>query len=135
MKFLVLSGAILIGSFAQGQSIVEKARKLYEEKKLAEAEKLLTPIDDDDKDYAAAQYYLGRIAFDQKKYDDAADFFEEATDANPKVADYFNWLGNTYGTIAENANVLRQGFLAPKMKNAWEKAIELDLRIWTPAFP
>lgn len=126
MKYLVLSGAILLTTFAQGQSIVERARKLYEEKKFAEAEKLLARIDNDDKDYAAAQYYLGRIAFDQKDYDDAADYFEEATDSNDKVADYFNWLGNTYGTIAQDANVIRQGFLAPKMKNAWEKAIALD---------
>jgi len=109
-----------------GQSSIEKAKTLYESKKLAEAVKLLTAVEDDSKDYAAAQYYLGRIAFDQKDYDDAAEYFEEATEANDKIADYFNWLGDTYGTIARDANVVRQGFLAPKMKSAWEKAIELD---------
>ncbi|HEY3430096.1 MAG TPA: tetratricopeptide repeat protein, partial [Cyclobacteriaceae bacterium] len=65
-------------------------------------------------------------AFDQKEYDDAADYFEEATEANDKEAEYFVWLGDTYGTIAGDANVVRQGFLAPKMKSAWEKAVALD---------
>lgn len=33
---------------------------------------------------------------------------------------------DTDGTIAGQANILRQGMLAPKMKAAWEKAIALD---------
>src|SRR5688572_13113415 len=127
MKTL-LSVLILLPIIASGQSSVEKAKTLYESKKYPEASKLLKEIDDDNKDYAAAQYYLGRIAFDQKEYDDAADYFEEASEADEKVADYFLWLGDTYGTIARDANVVRQGFLAPKMKNAWEKAVELDTK-------
>jgi tetratricopeptide (TPR) repeat protein len=109
-----------------GQSSLDKAKVLYETKKYSEASKLLEEIDDDHHDYAAAQFYLGRIAFDQKDFDDAADYFEEATEANDKVADYFLWLGDTYGTIAKDANMVRQGFLAPKMKSAWETAIGLD---------
>ena len=118
----------LISLHLQGQTKIEQAKKLFDDKKYAEAEKLLLPVDDDDRDYAAAQYYLGRIAFDQKRYDDSADYFEEATETNDKVADYFNWLGNTYATIAQNANVLKQGMLAPKMKSAWEKTIALDIK-------
>jgi pentatricopeptide repeat protein len=111
--------------FAQ-TSKVDQAKLLFENKKYAEAKKALTPIDDDESDYAAAQYYLGRIAVAENKLDDAAEYFEEATDANDKVADYHNWLGNAYGMIAKDANPLRQGMLAPKMKNAWERAIALD---------
>ena len=125
MKTL-LSVLIVLPLLAAGQSAVDKAKGLYENKKYAEAIKLLEEIDDDHQDYAVAQFYLGRIAFDQKEYDDAADYFEEASEANDKVADYFLWLGDTYGTIARDANVVRQGFLAPKMKAAWEKTIALD---------
>lgn len=109
--------------FAQS---MQKARTLYESGKPAEAEKLLKAIDDDSKEYAEAQYYLGRIAYDKKEYSDASGYFEEATEANEKNPDYFEWLGNTYGMIAKDANVVRQGFLAPKMKAAWEKAVALD---------
>lgn len=125
MKTL-LTVLVVIPLFVDGQSSIDKAKALYESKKYSEASKLLEEVDDDHSDYAAAQYYLGRIAFDQKEYDDAVDYFEEATEANDKIADYFVWLGDTYGTIAQDANVVRQGFLAPKMKSAWEKAVALD---------
>lgn len=121
--FVVL---LFTSAVAMGQTRVDQAKTLYEAKKYEEAKKLLLSLDDENKDYAAAQYWLGRIAYAQEKYDDATDHFEEATDTNDKIADYWNWLGNTYGTIAQNANTLKQGMLAPKMRNAWEKAIALD---------
>lgn len=125
MKYLFLL-FLLIPLKSPCQSKLDQAKKLFEERKYEESQKLLNPIDDDDRDYAAAQYYLGRIAFAKKEYDDAADYFEEATEANDKEAEYFTWLGDTYGTIAGDANVITQGMLAPKMKSAWEKAIALD---------
>lgn len=125
MKALLYAFLLLpIALFSQ--SSVEKAKTLYETKKYDEAEKILKSVGEKAADYAASRYYLGRIAFDKKEYDDASDFFEEATEADPKGADYFNWLGNTYGTIARDANMLKQGMLAPKMKKAWEMAIALD---------
>lgn len=126
MKFII---TFLITGFSHltfGQSTLEKAKKLYEERKPAEAQKLLTSIDDDQREYAAAQYYLGRIAFDENQLEDASDYFEEAIEANEKVAEYHNWYGNALGRIAQDANVVRQGILAPKMKNAWEKAVQLN---------
>jgi tetratricopeptide (TPR) repeat protein len=110
---------------AFGQSVTT-GKQLWEQKKYAEARKQLLAIKKDSKDYAAAQYYLGRVAFDEKKYDEAEDFFETAIDANDKVADYHTWYGNTLGTIAADANLFKQASLGPKMKSAWEKAVQLD---------
>ncbi len=120
--FLLLFSSTL---FAQGGKITN-AKNLYEVKKFSEAKKLLLSIAKGQADFAASRYYLGRIAFDEKQFEDAADYFEEATEADNKVADYFNWLGNALGTIAKDANPFRQGLLAPKMKSAWESAIALD---------
>lgn len=125
MKFFTLL-LLCLPLLSNAQSALEKAKAHYENKKYAEASKLLDGISSKDKDYAAARYYLGRIAFDAKEYDDAAEYFEEATEANSKSAEYFTWLGDTYGTIAKDANPIKQGFLAPKMKSAWESAIALD---------
>lgn len=118
---------VLLPATLFGQSL-QKAKTLYEAGKPAEAEKLLEAIKDGSKEYAEAQYYLGRIAYDKKEYDDASDYFEEATEVNDKNSVYFEWLGNTLGMIAKDANVVRQGFLAPKMKDAWEKAVALDAK-------
>lgn len=114
------------GITPQQPNPVDQAKKLFDTKRFAEAKKVLLAVDDDHKEYAAAQFYLGRISFEEEKYDDAAEYFEEAVEVNDKNAEYFTWLGDTYGTIAKDANVMRQGILAPKMKSAWESAIALD---------
>jgi tetratricopeptide (TPR) repeat protein len=111
--------------FAQSSKI-NSAKALFEAKNFSEAKKILISIREEQTDFAASRYYLGRIAFDEKQYEDAADYFEEATEANSKEADYFNWLGNALGIIARDANPFRQGLLAPKMKSAWESAVALD---------
>lgn len=105
---------------------VEKAIKLVEAKNISEAKKLLGSVKESDKDFAAAQFWLGRIAYDEKKYEDAESFFEEAIEANGEEAQYHNWYGNTLGAIASDANMFKQGMLAPKMKSAWEKSVALE---------
>jgi tetratricopeptide (TPR) repeat protein len=104
---------------------VEKAIKLVEAKNIPEAKKLLGSVRQSDKDFAAAQFWLGRIAYDEKKYEEAESFFEEAIEANGEEAEYHNWYGNTLGAIASDANMFKQGMLAPKMKSAWEKSVAL----------
>ncbi len=104
---------------------IADARKLYDERKPADAKKILVGIKEGNKDYAEAQYYLGRISFDERNYDAAEEFFEESVDADDKVPEYHNWLGNTYGRIAQDANMLKKSSLAPKMRNEWEKAVAL----------
>lgn len=123
-KFLIALCLFPLISFAQ--TSLEKAKSLYDTKKYTEAEKVLKSVSEKSTDYAAARYYLGRVAFDKKDYDAASDYFEEATKANGKESEYYQWLGDTYGSIAQDANVFKQGLLAPKMKNAWEHAIALD---------
>jgi tetratricopeptide (TPR) repeat protein len=126
MKKSLLTLVLLISLAASAQSPVERARKLFEENKPVEARSILLTVKDSDKEYASAQYYLGRIAIQENKMDDAEDYFEEAIEANDKVSDYHTWLGNTYGQIAKDANMFKQGMLAPKMKAEWEKAVALD---------
>lgn len=111
-----------------GQSKIDQAKTLYEQGQKEQVKKLLSPISKKEAIYGEAKYYLGRVAFDEQKFDDAATLFEQAIETNSKVADYHNWLGNTYGSIAQNANVIKQGMLAPKMKTAWETAIALDAK-------
>lgn len=124
MKILALLLLLPALLFAQGP--VDQAKALYESKKYEDAKKILAKVAEGNKDYAAAQYYLGRIAFDQNELDDAEDFMEEAIEANDKVADYHYWLGSIFGTMARDANVLKQGMLAPKIKNEYEKTVALD---------
>jgi tetratricopeptide (TPR) repeat protein len=123
---LLLATLLATGSALAQLASINAAKKLYEDRKPAEAKKLLAPIDDDSKEYAQAQYWLGRIAFDEKKYDESADFFGEAIDANDKVAEYHYWHGAAMGSEAQGAGLMRKGFLAPKIKSAFEQTLALD---------
>lgn len=123
MKSILLFLFLPIALCAQ---TVDKAKKLYDEQKPVEARKLLLTVKKESKEFAEAQYYLGRLAYDAKEYDQAEEYFEAAIEVNDKVADYHNWYGNTLGTIAGDANFFKQATLAPKMKGAWERALELD---------
>ncbi|MBI1769238.1 MAG: tetratricopeptide repeat protein [Bacteroidetes bacterium] len=128
VKTIILIIGLLSSTCLFGQSSIDKGKVLYESKKYPEAEKVFKAVPEKTTDYAAAQYYLGRIAFDKKEYDDAADYFEKAKELNPKNAEYFNWLGDTYATIGKDANIFKQMSVGPKALRAWEKATQLDAK-------
>jgi tetratricopeptide (TPR) repeat protein len=126
MKITLIFLTNLIFATAFGQSKVDQAKKLFENKMYGKAQLLLLPIDKKVAEYAEARYYLGRIAFELKDYDASSEYFENAIEANNKMADYYVWLGKAYGLKAMKSNVISQGLLAPKIRDAWEKASELD---------
>jgi tetratricopeptide (TPR) repeat protein len=116
---------VFLSSIAYGQ-VIDQAKKLYDEKKWEQATKLLTPIQEGHKNYAEARYWLGRIEFSQQHLDEAEEYLEEAIEANDKVADYHYWYGSVLGNIAQQANTIKQGMLAPKIKDSFEKTVALD---------
>ena len=124
MKLLTLF--VLASMVCYGQTAIDQAKTLYEAKKYDDAKKILSVVKSDNKLYAQAQYYLGRIAFDQKDLDAAEDHLEEAIDTDDKVADYHYWLGSVLGTSIRDANMLKQGMLASKIKDEFEKTVALD---------
>jgi tetratricopeptide (TPR) repeat protein len=126
MKYLVLAVALCGVLRAYAQSPLSKAVQHYNNKQYDQAVALLKPIKENDRDYAEARYYLGRAAYDQQHYDEAMEYFEEAIETNDKSAAYHFWLGNAMGSIAKDANPLRQGMLAPKIKNEFERTVQLD---------
>jgi tetratricopeptide (TPR) repeat protein len=118
----------MIATGTIAQSITGQAKMLFEQHKYDQVKKLLSPVDDDAPDYSAAKYYLGRVAYEEKKFDDAVDYFEEATEVNTKEGDYFMWLGNAYSAVGSNANMFKQMSVGPKALKALEKATQLDAK-------
>ncbi len=116
IMLLFLSGTIM----AQSQS---RGIELYNDGKLDEAQSFFSK----DQSSETSIYYLGRIAFDKEEFRKAADYFEEAIEINQK-SDYYTWLGNSLGSYTNEVNFFRKGILAPKIKSAYEKAVELDAR-------
>jgi tetratricopeptide (TPR) repeat protein len=104
---------------------------LFNKGNLAEAKGIFENVLKQDKKNAEAHYRLGLILLSRqfRNEDDAVDHMEEAVDLNPGNADYQYGLGAAYGSKAQNAGVIKQAFLAPKIKKAFEKAVELNPRL------
>lgn len=56
----------------------------------------------------------------------ATEHIEEAVDRAPNNADYHYMLGGIYGQTAQSAGVFKQALLAPKIKKAFARAVELN---------
>ncbi|MCU0468975.1 MAG: tetratricopeptide repeat protein [Arcicella sp.] len=119
--FIALSFGIIAQSKAQSVDITS-VKDLIEAKKYDEARKSLKSIPDTHPDYVQAEYYLGKIAMGENKYDEAAEHFLITTNKNSHNADYFYWLGRAYGQLALNAGVLKRGITIPKVRDAFETA-------------
>ncbi len=75
---------------------------------------------------ADAAIWYGRTLLAEDKASDAEDWFAQATKIDPKRSDAQLWLARAVGVQAERANVLRQPFLARRVKTTVDRAIELD---------
>lgn len=74
----------------------------------------------------------GKAAFDagmrfmrENSPDKAEQQFERAVAADGRNATYHLWLGNAIGQQAQNANPVRQGLMARRIRAEWERAVEL----------
>ena len=67
-----------------------------------------------------------RLLLQQGKGDDAVDAASEAVALAPGNAQAHYWLGNSYGTRIGQVGSMSQAFMAPKLRDAFEKAIALD---------
>jgi tetratricopeptide (TPR) repeat protein len=100
--------------------------RLISEKRYAEAEAFFTSAVKKNQQDAESQYYLAVSLIQQQKLDDAEDAVDEAIEVNENIARYHLLRGQILGLQAMNANVLSQGLLAPRIKNAFLRASELD---------
>ena len=99
---------------------------LLTQRKFSEAQSYFeSRVKKDNKDYEA-HYYLAVSLSRQGKFDEAEDEIDEAIDLNETIAKYHLARGQILGQKAMNANIISQGFLAPKIKNAFLRASELD---------
>ncbi len=118
-------GFVLAAVSAAAQS-VDHAKQLFDAAKYADARsELLTLLKTNDRN-AAATHLLGRIASAQNDADEAVRLQERAVELESGNALYHLWLGNALSDQLQHANMLRQPFIARRVKTEWERAVELD---------
>ena len=81
-----------------------------------------------DNSNAEAHYQIGLIELrrDYRNEDESVDHMEKAVELDPQNADYEYGYGAALGMKAQNSGVFKQAFLAPKIKHAFLRAVELN---------
>lgn len=72
MRLIVIL-ALTLPFGLHAQTSFENGKLFFEARKYEEAKPLLKNVKERTGDFAGAQYLLGRISFEQKNFDDAAD--------------------------------------------------------------
>ena len=69
---------------------------------------------------------MGKTNLRLKDYSEASDNFEDAIEIEENNAEYHFWLGQAYAGDAQNSSFISAAFIAPKIKDEFAKAVELD---------
>jgi tetratricopeptide (TPR) repeat protein len=128
LKCILLIAGTALAAFSQS---LDEGITLFNKGKLGEAKAVFESVLKQNGKTAEAHYRLGLILLSRqyRNEDDAVDHMEEAVESNPGNADYQYGLGAAYGTKAQSAGVIKQALLAPKIKRAFEKAVELNPKL------
>ncbi|MEW5799815.1 MAG: tetratricopeptide repeat protein [Bacteroidota bacterium] len=122
-KLCILSCVVACCALSQ---IDSTGIKLIEQRKYKEAQSFFESAVEKNKRDPEARYYLAVSLSRQGNFDDAEDEIDEAIELNENVSKYHHARGEILGQQAMNANVFSQALLAPKIKNAFLRASELD---------
>jgi Tfp pilus assembly protein PilF len=121
----------LVFIYAAPAQSLDEGVTFFNKGKIAEARKVFENVLAQDDKSAEAHYRLGLVFLTNqfRNEDDAVDQMERAVEINPESADYQYGLGAAYGTKAQNAGFLKQAILAPKVRKAFEKAVQLNPKL------
>ncbi len=107
---------------------IEEGKAELQRGHIGRAKEIFEAVLKGDDNNAEAHYRLGLVELrrDYRNEDDAVDHMERATELMPQNADYQYGYGAALGMKAQNSGVLKQAFLAPKVKKAFMQAVALN---------
>jgi len=106
---------------------ITKAKTLYQIKHYEEAIKEFEAILENNPEDTTAAFHLGRVLIEVEKYDDAIANFKKLARKHPKVVRFNYWCGVAYRhKLMTTENYMERGILSSKMKQYFEKTVELD---------
>jgi len=125
MKFVAL---LCIYPFVLFAQTVDEGKMELQRGHISRAKEIFEAVVKSDDNNAEAHYRLGLIELrrDYRDEDGAVEHTEKATELAPENADYQYGYGAALGMKAQNAGVFKQAFLAPRVKKAFLRAVELN---------
>jgi tetratricopeptide (TPR) repeat protein len=125
IPILLLAG-LLLPAAVSAQMPVQRAAALVEQGRFTEARQILEPHVAANRRDAEAAFQLGRAHLGEGGVDHGVRWLETATRLDAGVARYHAALAGAYFRRLENVGRARQITMAPRIRSALERAVELD---------
>jgi len=103
-----------------------RAVELSQAGKKDEALRLLEHILVEEPANHRALWNRGLVSMEQASFKEAARWFDRAIAVDDRIAIYHLWRGYAQAKRVEQAGWVRKTFLAPPVRQAFERAVELD---------
>lgn len=107
-------------------SAFDAAFEAYERKDYARAAQLFHQLARDPRSAAAANHYLGWIAFHTGNVVGSITYFEKSVAVEPKNSAYITALARAYGAAARSAGGIKRITWGRKAKSSLDEAVRLD---------
>ena len=124
MRFLIF--ALLFSLISEGQSSFDVAVSYFDAKKLNEAKSLFEVYLKSNPNDLKAIEYLGDIAGQQKKWDEAVSYYSKLKTKIPTNADYQYKYGGALGMKAKSVNKMKALGMIDDIEQAFLTAAKLD---------
>lgn len=102
---------------------LDRAQELYQRTQYREALRLLEAVP---QKAGAVHDLMGKCFYRLEEFSKATDALEKAVEAEPRNANYRNWLGKAWGRRAETSAFFNQPRYAVRAREHFERAVELD---------
>ena len=128
LLLLLLLGCLIAAAPAADAQTTPEGIKLFEAKQYKEALTCFESVVGKNKKDAEAWSYLAAIHVrrDFRDIDKAEDEIDEAIDINENISRYHLIRGQVLGVKAQTSGMVKAAFIAPKVKSAFLRAVELD---------
>ena len=130
---IVISAAVFLGPRLCAQTL-EDGVALFKADKLVEAKAVFEQVIKKDDNNAEAHFHLGQLyfmrSFAGRDVDESVDQLEKAVELNPNKAEYQLMYGGALGEKVQTAGIFKKAILAPKVKHALLRAVELDPKLF-----
>jgi len=105
---------------------IDEGVRLFEARRFPEAKVFFLRFAGADASSAEADYYLGRLFINEDDYDQAIAWLERSVALRDGSPEHHLWLGRAYAEKTLISNFFRRASLAPKVREQFERAVELD---------
>ena len=123
--FSITAGLLVTPLVAQQMDRLGRAVQLNDRGHHTEARLLLDAIVREEPHNHRALWNRGLVAMEDGEVDVALDWFDRALAIEGEQADYHVWRGYAYLQKLERSGWLKKLVIAPKIRNSFERAVEL----------